>query len=129
MKTVSINLKNNIKETWKLIKKIISNTGKTTSSSGVDELLINSKITKDKSQIANKFNEYFTNIGSGLATKIPPVSGDFRKYVNNGQSFNQSFFAQPTDRSEIIDLVKLFKSNNSAGFDDIHPSAIKNLIF
>jgi len=66
-------LKNNIKGTWKLIKKIINNTGKTTSSSGVDELLINNKITKDKSQIANKFNEYFTNI-SILATKIPPVS-------------------------------------------------------
>jgi len=46
-------LKNNIKGTLKLLKKIINSTGKTTSSSGVDELLINNKITKDKSQIAN----------------------------------------------------------------------------
>jgi len=66
--------------------------------------LINNEITKDKSQIANKFNEYFTNIGSGRVTKIPPVSGDFRKYVYNGQSINQSFFFQPTDPSEIIKL-------------------------
>ena len=58
--------------------------------------------------IANKFDEYFINVGSNLASKIPSVSGDFRKFVNNNQSISQSFFATPTDPVEIIYLVNLF---------------------
>jgi len=63
--------------------------------SDVDELLINNKIIKAKSYMVIKFNEYFTNIGCGLATKIPPLSGDFRKYINKGRSINLSFFSKP----------------------------------
>ena len=88
-------LKDNIKGTWNLIEILINNTGTITTSSCLDELLINHKISEDKSLIANKFNEYFTNIGSGLASKIPSVPGDFRKYINNGPSAKVSFFPNP----------------------------------
>jgi len=43
------------------IKKIINNTGKTTSSSGVDELLINNKITMDPSEIINLVKLFKSN--------------------------------------------------------------------
>lgn len=122
------NLKDNIKGTWCLIKRIISDTGKIARTNNIDELLISGKIIKDKLLMANKFNEYFTNVGSSLAAKIPTIAGDFSIYVNNGQSVSQSFFAQPSDPTEIINIVNQFKPNKSAGYDDIHPSVIINVI-
>jgi len=121
-------LKDNIKGTWRLIKNIISNTGKITCTNNIDELLINGKITNDKFQMANKFNEYFVKVGSELASKIPSVSGDFRKYINNAQTSIESIFVQPTDPTEIANIVNNFKSNKSPGFDDIRPSVVKNII-
>lgn len=38
------------------------------------------------------------------------------------------FLAQPSDPTEIINIVNHFKSNKSAGWDDIHPSVITNVI-
>ena len=104
-------MKYNIKGTWNLIKTIINNTGTLTASSCVDELLINHKISKDKSLIANKFDEYFTNIGSGLASKIPYVPGDFRKYINNGLSVCQGVFFLPNLQIP-LGLVILLNSSN-----------------
>ena len=92
-------MKDNIKGTWNLIGTLINNTGTITTPSCADELLINHKVCKDKSLIANKFNEYFTNIDSGLASKIPSVLGDFRKYIYNGMFAKVSFFAQPIYRN------------------------------
>jgi hypothetical protein len=122
------NLKDNIKGTWSLIKRIISDTGKIACTNNIDELLISGKIIKDKLLMANKFNEYFTIVGSSLAAKIPTIAGDFSIYVNNGQSVSQSFLAQSSDPTEIINIVNQFKPNKSAGYDDIHPSVIINVI-
>ena len=38
--------------------------------SAIKEININNKIISDKYEMANKFNEYFTNIGPTLANKI-----------------------------------------------------------
>jgi hypothetical protein len=93
-----LDLKDSMKGTWNLIKNIIGNTGNNVNTGCVDDFLIDGRVTKDNSIIANKFNEYFINVSSNLASKIPSVSGDFRKFVNNNQSISQSFFCY-TNRS------------------------------
>ena len=42
----------------------------------IKEIIIDNKIISHNHEMANKFNEYFTNIGLMLANKIPHVNGD-----------------------------------------------------
>ena len=73
--------------------------------------------------IANKFNEFFTNIGPSLATKIPYSTVDHKSYLSG--SFSDSFFASPTTPDEIINIVSSLKSSNSEGVDGINVNVIK----
>ena len=51
---------------------------------------LNNKVTSDKKEIVNKFNEYCVNIGPILADKIPPstvghksfLEGDYKDYFS-----------------------------------------------
>ena len=44
------------------------------------KLLINELEVSGKDEIGNKFNTFFTNIGPGLAKKIPNASRPFESY-------------------------------------------------
>ena len=64
----------------------------------------------DPQLIANKFNEFFTNIGPPLATKITHSTVDRKSYLSG--SFSDSFFASPTTPDEIINTVSSLKRKN-----------------
>ena len=102
--------KNDIKNTWKLIKSGIQENNQKHDS--IHELSINGQTVSDKSIMANKFNEYFANIGNDLAKKIPKLSESYSDYINHIQPIN-SFFSKPTDSVEIIDIVQNLKSGQS----------------
>ena len=53
----------------------------------------------DKHEVANKCNEYFTNIGPTLANKIPHVNGDHHQFIKTFSG--DSMFIMPTDELEI----------------------------
>ena len=59
----------NIKKTWQVIKNIFNKNG---ISATAQSFNLNNKVTSDKEEIVNKFNEYFVNIGPTLADKIIP---------------------------------------------------------
>lgn len=69
MTTNSLNM--NLKTTWKLINEII-NTRKIKSSIP-DSFKENEQISSDPKEIANKFNNYFVNVGPNLAEKFPKI--------------------------------------------------------
>ena len=46
-------------------------------------LNIDKKEITDKKTIAEKFKSYFINVGSKLATKIPPSNKNFESYLPN----------------------------------------------
>ena len=73
--------------------------------------------------IANKFNEFFTNIGPSRSTKIPHSTVDHKSYLSG--SFSDSFFASPTTPDEIINIVSSLKSSNSEGVGGINVNVIK----
>ena len=120
-----VELKNDAKNTWKLIKSVIN--GNKPTSESISELSINGCTITDKTTMANKFNEYFTNIGSDLSKSIPKVSGSFSDYLNHLKP-TDSFFITPTNPAEIIDIVQNLKSKKSSGYDDVHPSVVKAVI-
>jgi hypothetical protein len=57
------------------------------------------EIIGDPYKIANKFNEYFVNIGPGLAKKLPDSEITFDKYLTNKN--NNNFFIEPATKHEI----------------------------
>ena len=69
----------NLKKAWHVIREIIS---KRTVFSCTQEFLVNGKLTQNKQLIADKFNEYFTTVGSELANEIPFVTEKLHDYLD-----------------------------------------------
>jgi len=88
-----------------------------------DTFLINNNTTTDKSIIANKFNEYFVNVGPSLANKIPPSDTSYLTYMKG--NFTKSFGLVETNANEVISIVKCFNTKPSAGYDDIPNDIMK----
>ena len=61
----------NLKTTWKLINEIINE--RKIKSSIPDSFKENEQIISDAKEIANKFNDYFVNVGPNLAEKFPKI--------------------------------------------------------
>ena len=112
----------NIKQTWKTIKLVLNSHNSPLN----DTFIINNKSTTDKSVIANKFNEYFVNIGPSLANKIHSDTSDIPYLSYMKGDFKNSFGLLETDALEIISVAKDLKAKSSAGYDDI-PSDIMKL--
>ena len=60
-------------------------------------------------KVSNKFNEYFSEVGSNLSKIINPVS-NIDNYINKIPILSSHFF-KPTSVSEIIKIID--KSKNS----------------
>ena len=69
---------NNLKKTWSIIKEVLN---KNKSSKINDTFKYNNQTTSDKNVIANKFNEYFVNIGSTLAATIPREGPNHKTFL------------------------------------------------
>ena len=82
------------------------------------------KIETDKHTIANKFNEYFTNICPSLASSI----------IENGPNSYKHYLTNKTDtifrfvyvtEDEIAKHISNLKIKNSPGFDGISTKLLK----
>ena len=76
--------------------------------------------------MANKFNEYFTDIGSTLANKIPHVKGDQLQFIKTFSG--DLMFIMPTDELEIKRITGDLLPTKSPGHDDISPKVVKSTI-
>ena len=84
------------------------------------------KVT-DSSAIASYFNDFFTNIGSSLADRIPPPDPNFTSPL---KSFNMpsTMFLAPTSSDEVDKLVKKMKASTTTGHDGISSSLLKAVL-
>ncbi|MGE5862423.1 MAG: RNA-directed DNA polymerase, partial [Nitrososphaerales archaeon] len=110
----------NMKETWKTIKCILKSKN---SSPLTETFFINNQATDDKMLIAQKFNEYFVNIGPTLASKIPNTDTNHMSFMKG--NFRNSFTLFETDSNEIVSITKSLKSKSSAGYDEIPTDIVK----
>ena len=62
--------RNNIRKTWSIIKTII-NKNKGDQIKQTEFMLSDGSVTDDKEAVAEKFNDFFVNVGPNLAKKIP----------------------------------------------------------
>ncbi|XP_065679802.1 uncharacterized protein LOC136094122 [Hydra vulgaris] len=106
---------NNLKNTWKVIKSIISIKSK--NSNNIDSLNINNKTIINKKIISNAFNDYFSSIADNLAKKIIPPRFDFNHYLKNKNP--NSLFISPVTSQEINDYISLINPKKSTGPNSI----------
>ena len=89
---------------WSGIKEIININNK--GSQGISITLI-----EDSTEIANKFNDYFSSVGTTVANSITAIDKSPLEYLN--VSYQDCFFLSPVTKGEIeFEILKLnpFKS-------------------
>ena len=108
--------KNDIRKTWDTLKDILNK--KKSKKDFPSYFLDNGTVVTGAINIANKFNEYFTNIGPQLARSIDGKNRiPFHSYLTKPCSSSFGFqYTNPTDVSKIINKMK---PKSSAGYDNI----------
>ena len=120
---------NNIKNTWKRIKSII--TIKNLSSDIPKSLSCNGSTITNKVETSNIFNNYFTTIAEKAKENINPSHKHFSEFLKNRTQ--NSLFLRPMNKSEIQNLIQnldtksSLDSNKSVGLNSI-PTKILNLL-
>ena len=77
-------------------------------------------------EIATTFNNYFTNIGQKLSSKIDPVTGWCLDYIK--ASVDKTMYRILTTTDEILEICSILHSSKSVGFDNFSLKAIKTII-
>ncbi|MCH2405870.1 MAG: reverse transcriptase family protein, partial [Nitrosopumilus sp.] len=113
----------NLRNTWRGIKSIISLNS--TDKRQPTSILINDVISSDPTEIANGFNNYFSNIAGKLQKSLHVQDQDFNSYLQ--ERSDHSFFIQPTDKFEIFNIINSNIGNKSCGPNSI-PYHILHLI-
>jgi hypothetical protein len=111
--------KKNSKKLWSILKDVI---GKGKSLSTPKQFVIDGKAETRPDFIANKFNQYFTNIGNNLAENIPATDLDPLSYIPS--SITESIYLCDVDQLEVTKIINSLK-NASAGCDGVHAKVVK----
>ena len=111
---------NDIRKSWKVIKDVIGKHEHRLYNDHED-FYMNSKLTIDKNQIANSFNNYFVNIGKSLAQQITSTINPL-SYINT----NIHSIYIP-DIKKIITVINTLK-NSAPGNDEMPASILKQCI-
>ena len=80
------------------------------------KLTINRVDIYNKREIADAFNDFFTNIGQKLANQIPKSSKTFETYINKANVIMES---KPLLISELKDACFQLKIKKSCSVDDV----------
>ena len=112
------------KKTWSILNSIIKT--RQYSSNTSDTYVYDNKEIRGSINIANGFNEFFTNIGVNLAKNIvSPSNACYNDYLTN---YNEkSMFLSPVIDTEVIDIVRSFKNKNSKDCHDMSMSLLKQI--
>lgn len=75
----------------------------------------------DDKLMADKFNEFFVDIGKNMASVIKKSNNSNFKFKSN----NSSLFLKPVDKNEIIQMFASLKNNAAPGPDGISNRLLK----
>ena len=104
---------NNMKKTWQGIKQIININNK--AGVQINQLCHKGKQINTNQEMANTFNEFFTEIGPQLDKEIPQSKrpGGCKIYLNS--RIPNSFLISITDPQEISDIINNFDDSKATG--------------
>ena len=97
---------NNLKNTWKGIKNLISL--KNVSHSSPSSIYYNNKTVTSPFEITNAFINYFSNIALNIQSFIKYSAKEFHEFLSPLNI--KSFFLSPTDKNEITSIISTLDS-------------------
>ena len=100
----------NPKQAWKNINSLLGRQNKPTI---VNELKLGENSVTNSRDITEGFNDYFSNIGPNLASKMNTQNFNFETYVKNIESKFAAF--QPVTANHVNQLVTGHSSNKATG--------------
>lgn len=118
------NSTSNIKQTWQILNEVTNR--KKSRNNFPSMFSCDNQDFSDPTAIANRFCEYFTNIGFNLAKEIPNSSRTACSYLNG--NFLNSLFLNSVSKEEIVEIVNSFRSGAAPGYDNIPIKIVKNSI-
>ena len=110
----------NPKKAWKSINSLLGRQNKPTV---INELCVGENNFTNHEDIAEGFNEYFSNIGPNLASNIDSSNYNFETHVKNAKSEFAAF--QHVTVSHVSHLLHGLSSNKATGIDKISCKIIK----
>ena len=117
--------KNDIRNTWKILKSIIGRENDKTSIS--EQFKCENIVTTNPQIISNEFCKYFSSVGNTFASAIPPPMQKFNYYLPNQKSMTQSIYFSPTDPTEILRTINSLKAKQNTGPDNSSSYLIKQI--
>ena len=115
--------KQDSRKLWKLIHAILNKTPhkgeciKAINKEGVPRY--------DPATITSELCKHFSSIGETFANRIPPPSKTVNEYMNIIPQNDQSIFLNPTNETEIIELITDLIPKNSSGYDNLSNKLLK----
>ena len=117
-------LKHSFKKTWQSINFVLNRTRK--KAEFPTSFLVNGQQVTDKTEIANKMNAFFTNIGPNLAKNIiHDNKPDFSSYLS--QPSPSHFYIEYTDAEKIEAVILGLGNKDSEGIDGISSKFLKRI--
>ena len=116
--------KNDIRKTWDTLKDIMNK--KKSKVEFPTYFLNNGKYLCGAKNIADKFNEYFIEIGPSLASEIDVSNkSPFNTYLTS--PCTSSFYFQYTNPYGILKIIQGLKSKSSAGYAHLSSKVLKDI--
>ena len=115
--------KNNLKTTWKTMKETIGKS-KVFHQNLPNNLRLNKTSITDINIIADKFNEFFINIRSNLAAKIPPSNMNFDSYLPHVCT---TFADKSVTEEELKRAFFSLIPNKTPGYDNTNVNVVKKI--
>ena len=116
---------NGDKSTWKLLNDLINK--KKFKCKLPSIFKSNEEEICNPTHIANRFCEYFTNIGPNLAKSVLASDKSHRSFLNGG--FIYSFFLQSASEQEVSEICSSFRSGTASGYDSISMNVVKDFFY
>ena len=113
--------KSDLIKSWQVIKSVINEMKYIPMNT---KFKMNGATTNDGNVIANKFNNFFVNVGTVLVKSIPPTDKNPVEYIQ--QDIITNLYFDPTTENEICKIIGSFK-DSAAGWDDLKSSMVKHV--
>ena len=116
--------KTNVRKTWSTINEIISRAKN--KKEGIKSIIKDGRQIRDLSQIIEKFNEFFVNIGPNLSRNINCRTGtSFQTYLN--RHILTSFHFKLINERDTEKYIRSLRTKSSSGHDGISTKLLKFL--
>ena len=111
-------LKNNTKKLWDIVNQTVGKSNDKTCI--LDKLRVGNVIFDTPGEISNELATFFANVGPKYANLIKKPDRDVSDYLKRIKCNEKSLFLNPTNHTEITQLICNLPNKTSSGYDQLN---------